>query len=236
MLLMKITSWCLNSKTRSTSLIEFLFTTPYLSVRGRTFKPARPFSSLFLAFFGYSMSLFFIVKLITPALYPLSIPEIILISPTILLLTETVGIIGETLARFFGKSVHPIHEHPFYAKNLGDFWGKRWNRWVQDWPRDVARSTIRKPLWFKLSFIFFFSGLFHELMFNLPYWICYQQSFFGTMMAYFLIQGLGLWIDKRFVYRASPIVQRLYLWALVVLPSPLFINTPILTFMGIKHD
>jgi hypothetical protein len=234
MLLMKATSWSLHRK-RYHIWWTFFFTTPLLSLRGKEFTTSEPLY-LIIKFILIQIIMFNFVFFVAPFLYPLTWWSTIALSPIILFLTEAVGSLGELLAAAFGKKIHPIHEMPVVSKSLVDFWGKRWNRWVQDWLRDIGTLVRRKSLFTRLGFIFFFSGLFHEVMFNLPYWLVYRKSYFGTMMLYFLIQAAGLWLDKRVVYRAPLIVQRLYLWAVVLLPSPIFLNTPLLTFLGIKND
>ncbi|HXH76427.1 MAG TPA: MBOAT family protein [Bacteriovoracaceae bacterium] len=159
----------------------------------------------------------------------------LLLSPVIYFFTEAGGAMGQLL---FSPSKHkafPIHFHPLTASSLSQFWGHDWNIWVQDWLRDVAikfghGSTIKRIL-----VTFAVSGLFHEIMVNLPYWLVYKKSYFGTMMLYFIIQSGALWVDKKFIRQYHPYIQRTYMWMALVLPSPLFINVPFLTFLGIKN-
>jgi hypothetical protein len=231
---MKWVSWLLHKHHHETWW-RFFFTTPLLSLRARSFPASDPIY-LVVKLILLIVILFNFIFFIAGALKPLSWWSIIALSPIVLFLTEAVGSLAELLALVSKRRIYPIHETPIVSQSLGEFWGKRWNRWVQDWLRDVASLVRRRPLFLRLCFIFFCSGLFHEVMFNLPYWLIYQKSFFGTMVLYFLIQAAGLWIDKRFVYRAPAFVQRLYLWAIVLLPSPIFLNTPLLTFLGIKND
>ncbi len=80
-----------------------------------------------------------------------------------------------------------------------------------------------------------FSGLFHEAMVNLPHWLMTGESYFGTMLAYFIIQGTGLYFDKKFLRGANPFIRRAYCWIVVVLPAPLFIHVPCLRFFGMTE-
>ncbi|WPU66026.1 MBOAT family protein [Peredibacter starrii] len=159
--------------------------------------------------------------------------KILLVSPAIYFSTEAMGALGQLLFPF--KNSWPIHADPLKSRDLGNFWGRRWNLWIQDWLRDITGAFKSNSRSQTILLGFLFSGLFHELMCNLPYWLIYRKSYFGTMMAYFLIQGLALWIDKKYIKVSSPFLRRIYCWCAVVIPSPLFINVPLLTFLGLKH-
>ncbi|MBA2405268.1 MAG: hypothetical protein H0V66_10895 [Bdellovibrionales bacterium] len=150
----------------------------------------------------------------------------------IYLFTEFLGGLGQLLFYFSAKAVPPIHNHPLTSKSLGEFWGKRWNFWVRDWLRDVSQ-VHRKHLIKKLGITFLVSGMFHELMVNLPHFLFYRQSFFGNMTLYFIIQGLGLWVEKKWLQKAPSALRLIYLWTIVLVPSPIFINQPLLIFFGI---
>ena len=228
---MKGTSWWLHKNPQQVWW-RFFFTTPLLSLRSQPAKESSP--HLIPKFLFIQLILLAAIFYGAPLLYPLNWWKTIILAPIVLILTESMSVFGQLLGRAFGSNIPPMHHTPLTARSLAEFWGKDWNRWVQDWLRDVGSVTRRWPLLMRLGFIFFISGSFHEIAINLPYWLTYGKSYFGTMMAYFLIQGIGLWIAKRFVYRAPIFVQRLYLWIVVILPSPLFVNTPILTFLGIK--
>jgi hypothetical protein len=178
--------------------------------------------------------LLLLVKLTKWAISPLSVWEIILICPIVYFLTETISTFAQVL--FYPLNCPPcMHKNPLASTSLGNFWGKRWNIWVQDWLRDMTHP-FRKNLTHKLVSTFLLSGLFHEVMVNLPYYICFKKSYFGNMTLYFIIQGLGLWIEKRWFRRSSAWVRRVYLWIVVALPAPLFVNQPLLTFFGIVNE
>lgn len=229
---MKLVSWWLtNKETRKNKLIPFL-TSPYLSVRSLYYHPrtGRPL----LSFFIYSTLLISTIMLAKRYLGNLSGVETMLFSPVIYFLTESAGALGQTL--FYFRKTFPIHRFPLKARTLSNFWGRDWNLWVQDWLRDVSTSVRPGNKNKKIIIVFLTSGLFHEIMCNLPYWLYYRKSYFGTMIAYFTIQAIALWIDKKFICHAPSFVRRAYLWIAVVVPSPLFINVPLLRFFGLAHE
>jgi hypothetical protein len=77
---------------------------------------------------------------------------------------------GATLIILFRRPAGTplIHDRPWISTSLSEFWGKRWNLWVGAWlaqtARLLSRSTTRQG-WGAFAL----SGVFHELMFNLPY-------------------------------------------------------------------
>jgi hypothetical protein len=158
--------------------------------------------------------------------------DVLLLSPLIYLLTEWLGVFAQVLF-YPAVKLQPLHDHPLSSRTIGDFWGRRWNIWVQDWLRDMSRAQ-RRSLSRKLLISFMLSGFFHEVMVNLPMLIFRGQWHFGNMMAYFIIQGIALWVDKKYLYRAPSKLRRTYLWLAVGLPAPLFLNQSLLLFFGIE--
>lgn len=229
---MKMVSWCL-WKPRNKSLgLKFIFS-PYLSPRSLRYHPKTD-EELFLKLLTFSFLLTFSVLLARHFMSPLNIFEIMLFSPAIYFLIETLGTIGQVI--FYKTPTFSIHRSPVFATSLSYFWGRDWNLWVQDWLRDITQSIGRGKYSKRIVVVFFISGVFHEVMCNLPYWIFYGESYFGTMMAYFFIQAVALWIDKKVVRHWPILWRRIFLWLVVIVPSPLFINVPLLTFLGLTHD
>jgi hypothetical protein len=106
---------------------------------------------------------------------------------------------------------------------------------VQDWLRDTSHR-YRKILKRKIFISFLFSGFFHEIMVNLPYFLFYNESYFGNMTSYFMIQAIGLWVEKKFLTKTSFLLKRVYLWIFILLPSPLFIAKPLIVFFGLTNE
>lgn len=231
-MLMKSLSWFSHHHAKP-PFWHFLFRTPLLSPKSRGRYVPSTYFTIILKLILSVLFLFFVLNFAYHFLFPLDYAEILLISPMVYFLTEAVGALGQLLF-MAGPKVSSIHNHPLRSKSLGDFWGRRWNLWVQDWLRDMSR--VYRTNWkMKLLATFFISGLFHEVMFNLPYFLVYKKSYFGNMMLYFIIQGLGLWIEKRWILQMPNFVRRLYLWSVIILPAPIFINRPLLKFLGLDN-
>ena len=232
--MMKLISWWLRRKDLRPDLLLFLFTTPLLSAR--VYAQTNNRKELFgLVFLKLCLSLFFLYAIILFTrnfLQPLNYFKVLLISPMIYLFTEVMGGLGQLLFAFSPVGIAPIHNHPLTSKSLGEFWGKRWNFWVRDWLRDISQAS-RKNLIKKLIITFLVSGFFHELLVNLPHFLYFGELFFGNMTLYFSIQALGLWIEKKWMSKSPSFLGRLYFWAVIILPAPIFINRPLLIFFGI---
>lgn len=225
---MKTTSWYMNREDRSLRAKDF-WLSPYFSIRSTLYHPKND-RSLVPRVLAFS---FLTIATVTLGLEYLPSPntfQVMLLSPVIYFFTEALGGLGQIL--FFKAPSFPIHRSPYLATSLSNFWGRDWNVWIQDWLRDISRANGKARRSKRILIVFFISGLFHEAMVNLPYWILYGKSYFGSMLAYFCIQALALWIDKKFVSKAPRSLRRIYMWAAIVLPSPLFVNVPLLTFFG----
>lgn len=227
-------SWQLTPKRRRPALSQFIMA-PYLSVRSLKFHVNLRSFSFFKDLLIFSFLLTFLLLLTREYLLPLNYGKVLLISPGIYFLTEVLGSLGQFLFSGFKKTSFPIHYAPLRSLSLSQFWGRRWNLWVQDWLKDISGAFKGRASWQRVLITFLISGVFHELMVNLPYWLMYRKSYFGSMMLYFSVQSLGLWIDKRFL-KHHPTLRIIWLWLVVILPSPLFINTPLLHFAGLVHD
>lgn len=226
---MKLASWYCTPYGRRGSLFKF-FSSPYLSVRSlKSAKFTPPSTYLVHALFFISLTLA-TLTLAHMCLLPLNFGKTLLLAPAIYFLTESMGSLAQLIFSRSCKSF-PIHNRPLFSSSLRQFWGCDWNLWVQDWLKDVALKFRS----YRLIITFLISGFFHEVMVNFPYWLVYKRSYFGTMILYFLIQAFGLFFDKKYVRKLHPRIQRAYLWIMVVLPSPLFINVPLLTFLGVIH-
>lgn len=233
--LMKLVSIVVTPHVKKKHLNHFLFCTPFLSLRSRpviTNKNHHPLLKKILIFAPLSAGIFFLASHMTPSL---SYWEIILLSPIIYVATEAVGAMGQLIFSPTGKKIFLIHRHPITSSSLAHFWGFHWNVWVQDWLKDVAYPFRKRPVSQRLLITFFLSGLFHEIMFNLPFWLVYKKSYFGMMMLYFMIQAVGVGVEKK-ILRGRPVwVKRCYLWIMVFAPSPIFLTHPLLLFLGLTN-
>jgi hypothetical protein len=167
-------------------------------------------------------------------LSPISYADRMFLGLAVYFFTEALGAFGQALFSWRKEEIYPIHYSPLSSPSLSEFWGRRWNLWVQDWIADMGRP-FRGSHKKKILASFFFSGIFHEAMVNLPHWLISGESYFGTMLAYFIIQGGGLYLDKKFLRHGPPVIRRVYCWIVVILPAPLFIHVPLLRFFGMTE-
>jgi hypothetical protein len=63
-------------------------------------------------------------------------------APVLLLMSETLVAFKTVLWLSSGRLLPPIHNRPWLARSVADFWGNRWNLWVSDW----FRYAIFRPL------------------------------------------------------------------------------------------
>lgn len=228
---MKFISAFINRKEFSRDFFLKFTLSPYISTRSLLYHHGKD-QSLFIRFFTFTFLTVASVPLIQTYLKDLNYLKILIMSPMIYFLTESLGAFAQIV--FYKVQSFSIHRSPWAATSLSHFWGRDWNLWVQDWLRDVSKTRGKRKKSYRILVVFIISGLFHEMMINFPYWLMFGKSYFGTMMAYFCIQGLALYIDKKVIHHYPKIIRRIYMWLAIILPSPLFINVPLLTFFGLE--
>ena len=231
---MKVVSHFITPQSSRASSWNF-FCTPYLSQRSLKFRINANHINYLPDFLLFNLLLFSTIILAQEVLQPLNYFRTLLVAPSIYFLTEAVGAFGQILFSWKRKDTFPIHWRPLLSTSLSQFWGRRWNLWVQDWLKDVSSLVSLNHPKRKMVMTFIVSGFFHEIMVNFPYWLIYKKSYFGTMMLYFLIQAAALYVDKKILKGSPLLLRRAFLWLLVLLPSPLFVNVPLLTFLGLNH-
>jgi alginate O-acetyltransferase complex protein AlgI len=126
--------------------------------------------------------------------------------------------------RAMGFAVEKFWHCPIAATSLGDFWGKRWNRMVPGFLREVVFLPVARRAGAKVGLlaVFLYSGLYHE---GLSFMI---RSGYGGPMAYFLLQCLGVGIENtraaRRLLRGRVWLARVWTFAVVVLPLRLILH------------
>ncbi len=145
------------------------------------------------------------------------------------IITELIGQFFQIVFLLFNKTIPGIHNKPFMAKNITQFWSNGWNIWVRDWLFEITPTRIRKMNYVNIIFPFFISGIWHEIIINIPLFIISKINIFGTMILYFLIQSLGVIADKKyFRIKASKSLRYLFCLFIAIAPSPLFFNEQLL--------
>ena len=95
--------------------------------------------------------------------------------------------------RLAGVDAPPIMDAPIKATSLGEFWGRRWNLAF----RDLAYNFVFQPLLRRCGVagatlaVFLVSGLIHDVVISGS-----VGAGIGLPTIYFLIQGLGLFVER----------------------------------------
>lgn len=232
-LAMKGVSICV-VKTENPS--KFYFHTPYLSpltLKRNNASSLKTQIYLWLTYFvctvvSISVSHLYLTGIDSP------IAKAYLLLPSLYFSLE---LLGRTAALLFStvtaKTVVDMHNAPWAATSLNDFWGKRWNLWVRDWILSLSKYFTKYGTKRALFFAFFLSGFFHEIMVAIPYYLLTSESVLGMMLFYFLIQFLGMQLERKFIKKQNIVLRILFTWIVIITPIPLFINKSILYFYGL---
>jgi Membrane bound O-acyl transferase family len=126
--------------------------------------------------------------------------------------------------RALGFAVEKLWDCPIAATTLGDFWGRRWNRIVPGFLREVVFLPVARRAGAKVALlaVFLYSGLYHECVSFMA------RSGYGGPALYFLLQYVGVAIENtrpaRRLLRGRLWLARAWTFAIVVLPVGLFLH------------
>jgi alginate O-acetyltransferase complex protein AlgI len=164
---------------------------------------------------------------LAPRVLPAATPR------TVRLWFALVGFVFLLIARFdfyalifraMGFAVEKLWDMPVAATSLGDFWGRRWNRIVSGFLREVIFIPVARRTGARVALlaVFLYSGLYHEIFSFMA------GSGYGGPALYFLVQYLGVSIENshaaRRLLRRRPLLGRASTWVVVVLPVGLFLH------------
>ena len=92
-----------------------------------------------------------------------------------------------------GVAAEPIMRAPAASTSLSAFWGERWNRGFNQLAHDLLfRTTYRRiGVAGAMLLVFLASGLVHDLVISVP-----AGALYGLPTAYFLVQGIGVLIER----------------------------------------
>jgi hypothetical protein len=163
------------------------------------------------------------------------LPTTLALYASFLLIWFTTEWLGATLGLLTLQRRLPlIHNEPWKALGLMDFWGRRWNIWVGTWLNHVTRHIFPRHNIFRPMGGFLISAIFHELMFAVPYQLATGRKIYGFMTLYFTLQAVGTMIERRWLKKAPPLLLCLWTWGWILLPLPLFTHGPFLAlFTGV---
>jgi hypothetical protein len=141
----------------------------------------------------------------------------------------------------FGVDAKPIMSAPLRSMSLGEFWGKRWNLGF----RQLSHDLIFHPLHRSLGaggagfVVFVVSGLIHDFVISFP-----ARGGYGLPTLYFLLQGMGVPVERSSVGRHLSLRQGVRGWLFMALITaapafwlfhPPFVRRVILPFMRAIH-
>jgi Membrane bound O-acyl transferase family len=127
----------------------------------------------------------------------------------------------------------PHGASPPLARSVSDFWGRRWNVWVSDWFRQIIFFPLQAHPVVALLLVFLTSGVLHELVINVPLYVVTGRNCFGSMSLYFLLQALGILIERRSRHRR---LRLLLMWLFVFGAAPLIVNEGLLRILHLWPD
>ena len=127
--------------------------------------------------------------------------------------------------RNVGINAAPVMRNPLLTGSLAEFWGKRWNTAFHELVSRFAFRPLRRIVHPAAAtlLVFFLSGLVHELVISLP-----AGGGYGLPTAYFLIQGMGLNMERLPIGRRIGLGRGVRGWIFAVLivaaPAPLLFH------------
>jgi hypothetical protein len=137
-----------------------------------------------------------------------------------------------------GVDAQPIMRSPLLSTSLSEFWGKRWNLGFRQLTHSLVYQPIRRRAGPPAAILaaFFASGIIHDLVISFP-----AGGGYGLPTGYFLLQGIGVLIEKSTAGRSLGIGGGIRGWIFVLLCAgapafwlfhPVFINRVMLPFFA----
>ena len=145
------------------------------------------------------------------------------------IVSETLGSVIPFLAMPSGRLLPLPHgAAPPLARSLSEFWGRRWNLWTSDWFRQMIFRPLKTHPVLALLVVFLASGVLHEWAINFPLYIVTGRKCFGSMILYFMLQALGILIERNTRSRG---VRVILVWLFVLGAAPLIVNEGLLRIL-----
>lgn len=148
----------------------------------------------------------------------------------IVALFELTGSVLQLLCLGTGRRIPNVHNQLHRSASVADFW-RRYNVWVSDWFHQILFRPLRKTPLIATLWVFVFSGLFHEIIINLPLFVLFHVNLFGGMAAYFFLQWVAMVICHVYLRNCSRL-RRILLYVAVIGPAPLILNEGLLRIFG----
>jgi Membrane bound O-acyl transferase family len=127
--------------------------------------------------------------------------------------------------RLAGWDVKPLFDAPLLSGSLQDFWSRRWNLAFVEMDKILFLPLARRLFNPRgaILFVFVISGLLHEIGISYA-----SGQLWGLPLLYFLIQGIGIIIEKQWLSKKtlSPAATRTFAMVWVLAPLALLFNAP----------
>ncbi len=124
--------------------------------------------------------------------------------------------------RSLGVDAVAIMSDPLRSRSLSEFWGKRWNLGFRQLSHDLIFRPLHRILGAGVAgfLVFVSSGLIHDLVISVP-----ACGGYGRPTIYFVIQGLGVAVERSAFGRKLGLRRNLrgWLFMAVLIVGPLFL-------------
>jgi alginate O-acetyltransferase complex protein AlgI len=122
-----------------------------------------------------------------------------------------------------GLRAVPIMNRPIAARSIAEFWGRRWNLAFRDLTHPLLFAPLAKRWGIAAAtwISFGVSGLAHELVISVP-----AGAGYGLPTAYFLLQALGIFLERHLGIRRSNVSRWLLTHAFTALPAFFLFHPP----------
>jgi len=126
-----------------------------------------------------------------------------------------------SLCLALGLNVDELFDSPFLSSSPRDFWGRRWNKFINRFAlKHVAMPLQRRnSSALVLVGVFLASGLFHEYF---AWGISGTQTRPGAMMLFFFVQGTMIWGGTKISLKLPRWLGTLLTFCWMALTAPLF--------------
>ena len=123
--------------------------------------------------------------------------------------------------RSSGVVAPPLWNAPLMANSLGSFWSHRWNLAFHDFVAEFLFRTQARALGTGIATLstFLISGIIHDLVISVP-----AGGGYGLPTAYFVLQGLGVLVERSRLGRSLGLRRGLpgWLFAMFVVAGPVY--------------
>ena len=144
-------------------------------------------------------------------------------------LFETISLSISAISLLFGAEVPPLHDAPYKARSLREFWSVRWNKLVGRWLREHCYAPLARRGYERLALTASFAASAAIHLYIVSVLLDVRWGF--TMATLFLCQVPLLFAEDALgIRRRSTIVGRIWTLGALILLSPLFTEPALLIF------